>query len=222
VASPACSSHPGPHAVLVVGVGNTILRDDGAGIYAVRRLAELLVARGATPVLPLPTDPRLTAAHLGTGAAGTSGQSDARTTPGTSRHWDMTSDVTPLVLPDGRQIHLAEACTGGLGLVEILLGYPQAVVIDAWPGVPPGQFCRLTLADLDTAPAPASMHQVGLPTAMRAAARLGLPLPGQVEVWAIGVEEMGLGETCTPPVQAVVEEVAGRLAAILTGLGDPM
>ncbi|MBC7338595.1 MAG: hydrogenase maturation protease [Firmicutes bacterium] len=195
-------------------MGNTILRDDGAGIHAVRRLAELLLARGATPVVPGPPD-----AHSDAGTPippGPTGQ----VPPGTGQP-QVTSDVTALALPDGRQVHLAEACTGGLGLVEIMLGYSHAVVIDAWPGVPPGQFTVLSIADLGHAPAPASGHQMGLPAAMRAADRLGLPLPDHVELWAIGVQDLGLGEMCTPPVQAAVEEVAGRLATLLTGHTDP-
>ncbi|MDI6894166.1 MAG: hydrogenase maturation protease [Bacillota bacterium] len=174
-------------------MGNTILGDDGAGIYAVRRLAELLLARGATPAPP---------------AAGTEPAA-------------VTPEVTVMALPSGRQVHLAEACAGGLALVEIMLGYPHVVLIDAWPGVPPGRFTVLSLADLDRAPAPASGHQIGLPAAMRAAARMGLPLPGQVEVWAIGVQDVSLGETCMPPVQAAVEEVACRLADALTGRPGP-
>lgn len=196
-------------------MGNTILRDDGAGVYVVRRLAELLLARGATPVPPGPH-----AAHLNADASLTPAESAGRATPDTQQP-QVTSYVTALALPDGRQVHLAEACTGGLGLVEIMLGYSHAVVIDAWPGVPPGQFTVLSIADLDHAPAPASGHQVGLPAAMRAADRLGLPLPDHVELWAIGVQDLGLGEMCTPPVQAAVEEVAGRLATLLTGHTDP-
>lgn len=189
-------------------MGNTILRDDGAGVYVVRRLAELLLARGATPVVLRPPD-----AHSNAGTLippGPTGQ----VPPGTGQ-LQATSDVTALALPDGRQVHLAEACTGGLGLVEIMLGYSHAVVIDAWPGVPPGQFTVLSIADLGHAPAPASGHQIGLPAAMRAADRLGLPLPDHVELWAIGVRDVSLGETCTPAVRDAVEEVACRLTDAL-------
>ncbi|MEW6547130.1 MAG: hydrogenase maturation protease [Bacillota bacterium] len=172
-------------------MGNTILGDDGAGIYAVRRLEALLRARGAVPA-PGPAAP---------GTGGGSGRAGGR----------AGEEVTALALPDGRQIHLAEACTGGLGLVELLLGYERAVVIDAWPAAAAGAITVLSLADMDGAPAPASLHQVGLPAAMRAAALLGLPLPTRVEVWAIGVQEITLREACTPAVQAAVEEVAQRL-----------
>lgn len=165
-----------------------MMGDDGAGIYAVRRLAELLLARGAVPAPP---------------------EADAR--PALA-----PAEVTAVLLPGGRQVHLAEACASGLGLVETMVGYHDVVLIDAWPGLPPGQFTILSLADLDRAPVPASGHQIGLPAAMRAAVRLGLPVPRRVEVWAIGVREVSLGETCTPPVRAAVEEVAHHLADALS------
>lgn len=182
--------------MLVIGLGNTILGDDGAGIYTVRRLRTLLAADGLIP----PVD-------------------------------------------------FAECSAGGLELLELMLGYQQIVIVDAWPcstpwpcsavwscstawpsgatrpcsaacpndGVVPhpGEVRVFDLQALKYTPAAASFHQVGLPGAMELAHRLGLPLPDGVQIWAIAAADIGFREGCTPAVAGAVEATAKRLAQII-------
>jgi hydrogenase maturation protease len=127
-------------------------------------------------------------------------------------------------LPPDSAIEISEASVGGLELMERLLGYRRVILIDALHGSSyraPGKIHKLTLADLRFASPTqhsASAHDTSLVTAWEMAERMGLPLPEDVTIYGIEVENIiDFGELLTPAVAAAVPQVT---AAVLHDLGQ--
>jgi hydrogenase maturation protease len=118
------------------------------------------------------------------------------------------------------EIEIDEDCRGGLRLMERLVGYDRAVVIDAiCTGAPPGTIHRLAPDDLPTQRS-ASAHDVNLPTALALGRQAGLRLPEDRHIRLVGIEAediLNFGEACTPAVAAAVPLA---VAAVLQILGE--
>ena len=103
---------------------------------------------------------------------------------------------------------------GGLSLMERLIGYDRAIIVDAvTTGRPPGTVSRFRLDDLpgfSTAHTSAA-HDTSLQNALRVGRTMGAHLPGAVIV--VGVEARSVydfSEILSPPVAEAVP-VAARL-----------
>jgi len=109
-------------------------------------------------------------------------------------------------------VELVAAGTPGLGILDLISGHRHAVIVDAIDiGAEPGKVVYRKLDDLE---APASLHAsvthgIDLATALEAGRRLGLPLPDEIHIVAVQIEDTStLSERCTPAVEAAVEEAA--------------
>ena len=113
---------------------------------------------------------------------------------------------------------------GGLRLMERMIGYDRAIVVDAiCTGAPPGTIHHLTTASMSTQKS-ASAHDVNLPTALAFGRRAGAHLPADRDVRLIGIEAQDLinfSDHCTPAVTAAigraVQEVIQTLDSMLGG-----
>ena len=118
-------------------------------------------------------------------------------------------------------VAVTEAGVGGLHLMEMMVGYEQVILVDAiqTPGGKPGTISRLTLDDIASAVPTqhsASTHDMNLPTALEMGHRLGLTLPGTIEILAVEAEDVTtFGETCTPAVAAAIPVVTGLVLQLL-------
>ncbi len=109
---------------------------------------------------------------------------------------------------------------GGLSLMERLVGYDRAVLIDAIStgSHPVGTVCHFSLEELPDPAAGhlASSHDTTLQTALELGRQLGLPLPTRIEV--IGVEarrDFEFNDRLSPEVEAALPEaVQAALRAI--------
>jgi hydrogenase maturation protease len=117
---------------------------------------------------------------------------------------------------------VTEASVGGLRLMELLINYDRAFIIDALlpaDGGQPGSVHRLTLDDLKSiSPTQhsASAHDTTLMTALDAGKRLGLVLPTEVIIYAIEVENvLDFNDQST---DAVTEAIPTVTAAVLSEL----
>jgi hydrogenase maturation protease len=122
----------------------------------------------------------------------------------------------PLVNPR-EDVTITEASVGGLRLMETLVGYDRAILIDALvvPDPLPGQIHRWDLGDL-TAICPtqhsASAHDTSLPTAIAAGRKIGLDLPDQIAIFAIEVHcRDEFSAELSYPIQSVIPEVIERV-----------
>lgn len=152
--------------ILILGLGNPILTDDGIGV---------LVAESLRPDV---TDP---------------------------------------------SVEIEELSVGGLTLMERMVGYDRAILVDALMTGrdAPGTVRRLTLEDLremSVTQHSASVHDATLVTALDVGRRAGMALPAELVIVAIEVENvMDFGDAPTPAVAAALpvarEAVLRELAA---------
>ena len=119
-------------------------------------------------------------------------------------------------------ITVTEASVGGLRLMEMMIGYDRVMLVDALNvgDETPGTLHRWNLEDL-RAVSPtqhsASAHDTTLVTALEAGRRMGLPLPQDITIFAVAVDNLvDFGEQPTPAVAAAIPAVT---AAVLKEMG---
>ncbi len=104
-------------------------------------------------------------------------------------------------------ITVTETATAGLALLDLLTGYEKAIIVDAIQtvGGKPGQIYKLTPEAFDTAKHISSPHGIDFRTAIELGARLGLPLPKEIFIYAIEAADVTtFGENCTAPVRKAI------------------
>lgn len=151
---------------VVIGLGNPLLRDDGAGIRTVRALKRRLGEEG---------------------------------------------DVT-----------LLELYCGGLSLMEAMVGFERALLVDAMQSgtVAPGTVQHFTRPDFATTRNLRSAHDTSLAAALQLGEQLGLQLPARIEIWGIEATSLDtFGERLTRPVARGVERLTALLGRELTAGG---
>ena len=128
----------------------------------------------------------------------------------------LIDDETPRSTVSHPELAVEVDCfaLGGLSLMERLVGYDRAIIVDAVAtGQPPGTVSRFRLdelPDFSTAHTSAA-HDTSLQNALSVGRTMGAHLPGEVLV--VGVEAQSVydfSETLTPPVAEAVP-VAARL-----------
>ncbi|MCS7261056.1 MAG: hydrogenase maturation protease [Anaerolineae bacterium] len=124
-------------------------------------------------------------------------------------------------LPPDAPVDVCELSVGGLRLMEHMLGYERVILIDALqPGhAEPGTFRRLSyteLARLCPMQHGTCIHDTSFVTALEMAQRMALPLPREIIIYAIGVQDVEhFSEELTPAVARALPRV---LAAVLQEL----
>jgi hydrogenase maturation protease len=137
----------------------------------------------------------------------------------------VAAALRPL-LADRPDVVVEEDAWGGLQLMEQMIGFDRAIVIDAIAtGATPGTIHRLTVDSLPTQKS-ASAHDVNLPTALAFGRKAGVHVPADDQVRLVGIEAADLltfCEQCTPLVAAAVpravQEVLQILDSFLEGEG---
>jgi hydrogenase maturation protease len=102
----------------------------------------------------------------------------------------------------------------GFELLDLLRGYRRAILIDCLtlPDPVPGRVHHLSLDDVAGSARLVNAHDLSLGTAFRLAERLGIPMPGEVDIVAVeGADTQTFAEGLTPDVAAA----AGPLAAAI-------
>jgi hydrogenase maturation protease len=122
---------------------------------------------------------------------------------------------------DRHDVTVVEASVGGLRLMEMLVGYDRVILIDAikHPDAKPGTIRRMTLEDLHTlSPTQhsACAHDTSLATALKLGEEIGMSMPKELTIYAIGVENVTyFGEEPTPAVARAIPEVTAAVLAEL-------
>ena len=118
-------------------------------------------------------------------------------------------------------VEVAEDYWGGLRLMERMMGFDRAIIIDAiCTGAPPGTLHRLTPDSIPTQRS-ASSHDVNLPTALAFGRQAELHLPDDEQILLVGIEAediLTFGEECTPAVAAAIP---GAVREVLDALESP-
>jgi len=164
------SSNPSPLAnaatpkVLVLGLGNDLLTDDGVGLYVAREL------------------PRQLAGHP--------------------------------------SIHVRGTTEMGLALLDFLMGYDAALLVDSIQTgrAPPGFVHELDAASLKQLTG-GTPHFLGVGETLALGRHLNMPMPAHVRIFAVEVEDpFTLGTELTPALQAVLPSIVERVAAVVKGM----
>jgi hydrogenase maturation protease len=136
--------------------------------------------------------------------------------------WRVADEVERR-LGAGTPVTVERAALGGLSLMERLVGYEAAVIVDAvHTGVAPvGTVSRCAIAALARGETghTASAHDVSFVTALAVGRAVGAALPESVEV--VGIEiapTLDVSEDLTPAVAASIPAAA---ATVLESLGGP-
>ena len=140
----------GKTKTLILGLGNSLLCDDGVGIYVAAELKNR-VDRPDTTVM--------------------------------------------------------ETGVAGLSLLDLLVGYDRAIIVDAIQtvGGKAGEIYRLEPKAFDTALHTASAHGIDFTTALEFGKKLGLPLPQEIVIFAIEASDVStFSEECTSEVKSAI------------------
>jgi hydrogenase maturation protease len=192
--TPACAG-----GTLVVGLGNPLLADDGVGWLVAQAVAARLAGAGA----PGAVAPREVAPGAGVPDAGVPG-----------------AGVPGAGVPGA--VEVDNLAVGGLALMERLVGYRRAVLVDAMVTGehPPGTVRRFTVEDAPGREATHldSAHDASLAAALAAGRALGADLPDEIVVIAVeAVRVDTFGEQLTPEVEAAIP---AAIDAVLAEIGQ--
>ncbi len=115
------------------------------------------------------------------------------------------------------QANVVDSSLSGLALLELLVGYQQAIIIDAicTGRAAPGTISRLNHEDLSQVVAP-TPHYAGLPELFALARQLELEFPRDIVIFAVEVTDpFTVGGAITPAVRQalpeLVEQVQGQV-----------
>jgi hydrogenase maturation protease len=122
-------------------------------------------------------------------------------------------------------VDVTEDYWGGLRLMERMIGYERAIVVDAiCSGAAPGTIHHLATGMLDTQRS-ASAHDVNLPTALAFGRQAGVSLPADENIRLVGIEAqdvVNFSEHCTAAVAAAIPRAVDEVVRLLeTMLGEP-
>lgn len=115
-------------------------------------------------------------------------------------------------------IEIGEDYWGGLRLMERMIGFDRAIIIDAiCTDAAPGTIHVLSPNDIPTQRS-ASVHDVNLNTALELGRQAGAKLPTSDEIVLVGIEAADVqtfDESLTPEVETVLPEAVGIVLAAL-------
>ncbi len=115
---------------------------------------------------------------------------------------------------DSPVVDVTEVYAGGIRLMEAMVGYDRAVVIDAMvTGVrSPWELCRMTPQDIVSTRNLFCSHDGPLEAALEVGRLCGLNLPSEVVVWGIeALDVENYSEELTADVSRAVPDVARRI-----------
>jgi hydrogenase maturation protease len=114
-------------------------------------------------------------------------------------------------------VELDEDYCGGLRLMERLIGFDRAIIVDAiCSGRRPGEVRVLTPREVPTRHS-GSSHDADLRTALTLGRQAGARLPKDENIRLVAIEAaevLTFGQECTPPVDSVI----GRAARVVLKL----
>ncbi len=121
-------------------------------------------------------------------------------------------------LVDWPGVEVVEDYWGGLQLMEQMIGYDRAVVIDAiCTDAPPGTIHHLNTGSIATQKS-ASAHDVNLATALEFGRRAGAHLPPDERVHLVAIEAadvLTFNDRCTPAVAAAIPCAVTQVVRLL-------
>lgn len=132
--------------------------------------------------------------------------------------WRVVKEVCKN-LPEDARVDVNCLSLGGIGLMEHLIGYDQAILVDAFEmDAPPGSISVLKLSQLPNYSAfhIASANDTSLQDAIELGRQMGAHLPANVTVVGIATEPIHeFSESLSPLVEQVVPIVVNIVSDLL-------
>jgi hydrogenase maturation protease len=123
------------------------------------------------------------------------------------------------ILGEEQNIEIKEDYRGGLRLMEIMVGYDRAIIVDAiCTDAEPGSIHLLSPDDIPTQRS-ASVHDVNLPTALELGRQTGAKLPSSENILLIGIEVEDVhtfGDSLTPKVEAAIPQAIETIISAIS------
>jgi hydrogenase maturation protease len=119
-----------------------------------------------------------------------------------------------------RDIKVEETSMSGLSLLDLLVGYDKAIIVDAIQTVngKAGQIYRLTPEAFNKTRYASSPHDVNFATALELGRRIGMPIPGQIIIYAVEVANTSnFSEEFTPEVKKAIPRCVKMIFKELNG-----
>jgi hydrogenase maturation protease len=113
-----------------------------------------------------------------------------------------------------RNVTARELPIGGMRLMEAMVGYDRAILIDAiqTEGGTPGAIYHVPAAELLRSRNAHSLHDASLAVALEMGRIAGLSLPRNITAWAVEAADVeGFGDGLTPEVAKAVPEIVKRV-----------
>jgi len=113
-----------------------------------------------------------------------------------------------------KHVVVSETCAGGIRLLDELVGYDMAIIVDAivTDNGKPGTVYLLSPSDIVKTRNTFSTHDTNLSTALEMGRMLGLSLPQEIKIWAIEVEDVtSFSQELTEDVEKAVPIVVERI-----------
>ena len=110
---------------------------------------------------------------------------------------------------DREDVTVSQASVGGLGLLELVLGYDRVIILDAIQTglAEPGYIHRLTPGEFRGSLRAASSHDVSFSTALEFGRQLLKDVPKEIVIIAVEAADVDtFGEELTPAVAAAVPQ----------------
>jgi len=124
---------------------------------------------------------------------------------------------------DKSKVTVIETDVAGLSLLDLLVGYDRAIIIDAiqTAGGKAGQIYRLDPTAFNDTRHFTSPHDVNFATALELGNKLGLVLPQQISIFAIEAADVTTSsEECTPDVEQAISVATEMVIQELNGGND--
>lgn len=118
------------------------------------------------------------------------------------------------------EITVMESSMSGLSLLELLIGFDRAIIIDAihTGEGKVGEIYRLDPSAFDATRPAAIPHDVSFTTALKFGNILDLDLPGKITIFAIEVEDISnFNDRCTSKVERMIPVVADMVIQEVNG-----
>jgi hydrogenase maturation protease len=184
------------HDILVLCLGNDVLRDDGVAWAVADELERSLVeSPTSNPESRAPSP-------------------EPRVPPFDSAQGSPEALEGPN--PESRVV-VKRSALSGFYLLDELSGWERVLIVDAVQtgGHAPGTVLSFPFEALGTEAGP-SPHAVGLPTVIRLGRQSGVPLPSWIHIVAIEAEDMAsFVEGLTPAVEAAVPQAVAVIRSVL-------
>jgi len=134
--------------------------------------------------------------------------------------WRVIDELDELDELEHGEASLQQACVGGVSLMELLVGYRRAIIVDAIidPEDEPGSVWCKPLSAVETRVASHldSTHDAPLPAAIEAGRAMGADLPSDIEVVGVVIERGDVfGEELSDAVAAAVPVAAAEVVGVL-------